>query len=159
MRGASRNVAQRPPSTSSWPSIRKTRPTSGGMKTRPSASQTGWSSFPELGQYIYSRELDRQTVSDSTMMGFRRSGSSSPRLSSDALLLGWATNAWAMGASADDFPPCPPSAGWYGPWVSPPMHFHPGWSGPAQDFGHVGYYVGDGFYEHVGHQQGRGASG
>jgi hypothetical protein len=29
------------------------------------------------------------------------------------------------------YPPCPPWAGWYGPWTSPLMHFHPGWSGPT----------------------------
>jgi hypothetical protein len=32
------------------------------------------------------------------------------------------------------------------------MHFHPGWSGPAEDFGHGGYYTGDDRYENVGHQ-------
>jgi hypothetical protein len=38
------------------------------------------------------------------------------------------------------------------------MYFHPGWSGPTQDFGHGGYYVGDNHYGHVGHQQDRKAS-
>jgi hypothetical protein len=57
------------------------------------------------------------------------------------------------------FSPCPPWAGWYGPWVPPLMHFHPGWSGPAQGFGHGGYYARDGCYGHIGHQQGREASG
>jgi hypothetical protein len=33
------------------------------------------------------------------------------------------------------------------------MHFHPGWSGPAEGFGHGGYYTGDGCYEYVDHQQ------
>jgi hypothetical protein len=32
------------------------------------------------------------------------------------------------------FPPCPPWADWYDPWVPPSMHFHQGWSGPAQAF-------------------------
>jgi hypothetical protein len=49
--------------------------------------------------------------------------------------------------------PCPPWAGWYGPWASPPMHFHPGWSGLAENFSHGGYYAGDGHYVYVGHQQ------
>jgi hypothetical protein len=57
------------------------------------------------------------------------------------------------------FPPCPLWAGWYGPWVPPLMHFHPGWSGPAQGFGHGGYYARDGCYRHINHQQGREASG
>jgi hypothetical protein len=57
------------------------------------------------------------------------------------------------------FPPCPPWAGWYGPWVPSLMHFHPGWSGPAQGFSHRGYYTGDGWYEHIGYQQGREALG
>jgi hypothetical protein len=33
------------------------------------------------------------------------------------------------------------------------MHFHPGWSGPADDFGYGGYYIGDGHYRYVSHQQ------
>jgi hypothetical protein len=50
------------------------------------------------------------------------------------------------------FPPCPPWAGWYGPWVPPLMHFNLGWLGPAQGFGHGGYYVGEGCYRHISHQ-------
>jgi hypothetical protein len=57
------------------------------------------------------------------------------------------------------YPPCPPWAGWYRPWTPPPMHFHSGWSGPSQGFGHEGYYTGDNRYGHVSHQQGRKASG
>jgi hypothetical protein len=53
---------------------------------------------------------------------------------------------------------CPPWAGWYEPWAPPPMHFHLGWSGPAQGFGYEGYYAGDGRYGHTGHQQDRRAS-
>jgi hypothetical protein len=34
------------------------------------------------------------------------------------------------------------------------MPFHPGWSGPTEGLGYGGYYVGDGCYGHVGHQQG-----
>jgi hypothetical protein len=43
-------------------------------------------------------------ISGSTAAKFRRSGSLSARLSSDALLFGRATIAWAVGASADDVP-------------------------------------------------------
>jgi hypothetical protein len=57
------------------------------------------------------------------------------------------------------YQPCPPWAGWYGPWTPPLMHFYSGWSGPTQGFDHGGYYAGDDRYEHVGHQQGRRASG
>jgi hypothetical protein len=39
------------------------------------------------------------------------------------------------------------------------MHFYPGWLRHTQGFDHGGYYAGDGRYEHVNHQQGRGASG
>jgi hypothetical protein len=48
-----------------------------------------------------------------------------------------------------------PWTGWYGPWTPSPMHFHPGWSGLTEGFGHGCYYTGDGRYESVGHQQGR----
>jgi hypothetical protein len=33
------------------------------------------------------------------------------------------------------------------------MSFSPGWSGPAEDFGYEGYYVGDNRYRYVDHQQ------
>jgi hypothetical protein len=39
------------------------------------------------------------------------------------------------------------------------MHFHSGWSGPTECFGHEGYYAGDGRYRYVGHQQDRRALG
>jgi hypothetical protein len=39
------------------------------------------------------------------------------------------------------------------------MHFHSGWLGPVEGFGHGGYYAGDDRYGHVGHQQDRRASG
>jgi hypothetical protein len=42
------------------------------------------------------------------------------------------------------------SAG-YGPWTPLSMHFHPGWSGPTEGFGRIGYYTGDGHYRYVGH--------
>jgi hypothetical protein len=43
-------------------------------------------------------------ISDSAVPKFRRSRSPSARVSSSAILPGWATNAWAMGASVDDAP-------------------------------------------------------
>jgi hypothetical protein len=72
-----------------------------------------------------------------------------------ALLPGWDTNAWVVGATSMMYPPCPPWVGWYGPWAPSPMHFNPGWAGPTEGFGHGGYYVGDGRYGSVGHQQDR----
>jgi hypothetical protein len=57
------------------------------------------------------------------------------------------------------YPPCPPWVGWCGPCTAPPMHFHPGGSGPTQGFGHGCYYTGDSRYRHIGHQHGRKASG
>jgi hypothetical protein len=53
------------------------------------------------------------------------------------------------------YPPCPPWAGWFGLWAPPLMHFHSGWSGPTESFGHGGYYVGDSRYGSVDHQQDR----
>jgi hypothetical protein len=53
------------------------------------------------------------------------------------------------------YPPCPPWVGWYRPWALPPMHFHPGWLGPSEGFGHGGYYAGDGHYGSISHQQSR----
>jgi hypothetical protein len=53
------------------------------------------------------------------------------------------------------YPPCPPWVGWYGPWALPPMHFHPGWSGPSEGFGHICYNIGDNRYGSAGHQQDR----
>jgi hypothetical protein len=35
------------------------------------------------------------------------------------------------------------------------MHFHPGWSGHVEGFGHRGYYTGDGHYGSVAHQPDR----
>jgi hypothetical protein len=67
-------------------------------------SQTRQSSFSESDQQLYSRELIRQTISDSTAPKYRSSGSSLARVSSGTLLLGRATNAWAVGAFADDVP-------------------------------------------------------
>jgi hypothetical protein len=71
------------------------RPTSGVVKTGPSG-------FPRSGQYFYDRKLVQQSVQDTTVTKFRRSGSSSTRASSDALLPNQITNAWAVGASTDD---------------------------------------------------------
>jgi hypothetical protein len=73
-----------------------------GQKSDHLEYQTGQSDFLESGQHLYSWELIRQMILESTTVKFRRSGSSSPRLSSNALLLGRATNAWGMGAYVDD---------------------------------------------------------
>jgi hypothetical protein len=100
--GASYGNAQRPPSTFSWPNTRKVGPTLGVVKTGPFGIRQ--SSFPVSGQHIYSQELIRQMISDSATVMFRRSGTSSARLPSGALLPGRATNAWAVGTSTDDVP-------------------------------------------------------
>jgi hypothetical protein len=63
--------------------------------------QTRQSGFPELGQHFYNRELVRQMILDSAVSKFKRSGTASIRLSSDTLLPGQTTIAWAVGASAD----------------------------------------------------------
>jgi hypothetical protein len=104
MKESSHIVAQRPPSTSSWPSTRKAGPASGAQKLDHLKSQTRQSGFPESGQYVYSQELIRQAISNPTTAKFTRSGSSPPRLSSDASLSGHATNAWGAGASTNDVP-------------------------------------------------------
>jgi hypothetical protein len=57
------------------------------------------------------------------------------------------------------YPHCPPWVGWYRPWAPPPMHFHPGWSGHAEGFGHGDYYTIDGRYEYISHEHDRRASG
>jgi hypothetical protein len=49
------------------------------------------------------------------------------------------------------YPPCPPWAGWYGPWAPSLMHFHPRWLGPTEDFGYGGYYAGDSHYRYISH--------
>ncbi len=66
------------------------------------ANETGQSGFPESGQYLYSRELIHQAIQDLTAVKFRRPGSLSVGASYDTVLLGRATNAWAVGTSADD---------------------------------------------------------
>jgi hypothetical protein len=95
MRGASHKDTQRPPLTSSWPSTKKAGQTLGVVTT-------GLFDFPKSDQHLCSREFIRQMISDSATSNFRRSGSSSTRLSYDTLLPDRATNAWAVGASIDD---------------------------------------------------------
>jgi hypothetical protein len=34
------------------------------------------------------------------------------------------------------------------------MPYHPGWSGPTKSLGYGDYYIEDGRYRHVDHQQG-----
>jgi hypothetical protein len=53
------------------------------------------------------------------------------------------------------YPPCPSWMGWYGPWASPLMHFHPEWSRATMSFVHEDYYTGDSCYGSVDHQQDR----
>jgi hypothetical protein len=117
--------------------------------------QTGQSGFPESGQQFYSKELIRQVTQDPTTVKLRRSGLLSVGLSSDTLLLDRATNAWAMGVSADDVSAFPPWAGWYEPWSPPMVYFHPRWLGPTKGFVHGGYYTKDDLYRSVSHQQDR----
>jgi hypothetical protein len=76
----------------------------GAQKLDHPDSQIGQSNFPESGQHIYSWELVWQAISDPTIATFRRTGASPPRLSFSASLSSRVTNAWAVGASADDVP-------------------------------------------------------
>jgi hypothetical protein len=50
---------------------------------------------------------------------------------------------------------CPPWAGWYRPWMPPPMHFHLEWLVPARGFDHRGYYIEDGHYRSISRQKDR----
>jgi hypothetical protein len=74
----------------------------GAQKLDHLKSQIGQSGFPESGQHVCSRELIQQAIQDSIMVKLRRSGSSLVGLPSSALLLGQATNTWAVGASVND---------------------------------------------------------
>jgi hypothetical protein len=94
-RETSHDLIQKSPSTSSWLNTEMARPTSGVTKTGP----TG---FPGLGQYFYGTKLIWQPIQDTAATKFKRSGSSSTGASYDALLPDRATNAWAVGISADD---------------------------------------------------------
>jgi hypothetical protein len=86
------------------------------------------------------------------MKKFRRSGSSLAELSSGALLLGRATNAWAMGTSTGDVLTLS-TLGRVVQISSAADALQLGWSGPTEDFGYEGYYIGDRCYRHIGHQQ------
>jgi hypothetical protein len=116
---------------------------SGSQKLDHLVSQTELSGFLESRQYFYGNKLVRPPIQNTTTTKFRSSGSSSTGASFDALFPDQATNAWAMGPPPMMYPPCPPWAGWYGPWTPPSMHFH----------------IGNNRYGHVGHEQGRKASG
>jgi hypothetical protein len=76
----------------------------GARKSDHPESQIGQSGFSKSDQHICSWELVWQEVSNPTTTAFIRSGASPPRLSSGAPLFCRATNAWAVGASADDVP-------------------------------------------------------
>jgi hypothetical protein len=95
MREASHNLIQKSHSTSLWLNTEMERLTSGVTKIRPSG-------FPGSCQYFYGRKPIQQSIQNTVVTKFRRSGSSSTGASSDALLLNRATNAWVVGASADD---------------------------------------------------------
>jgi hypothetical protein len=151
MREASHNFIQKSPLTSSWLNTEMARPASRVVKTRPSG-------FPGSGQYFYGREFVRRPIQDTTVIKFRRSGSSPTGESFDALLPVRATNAWLWGPPPMMYPPCPPWVEWCSPWTPSPMHFHPGWSRLVEGFGHGGYYTRDDRDESVGHQQDRKAS-
>jgi hypothetical protein len=98
-------------------------------------------------------------ILDSIVTKFKRPGSSSVKLSSDVLLPGWATNAGAVGASTDDVSTLS-SLGRVVRTMGATADALPlGWSGPTEGFGHIGYYVGDGQYKYVDHQQDTSASG
>jgi hypothetical protein len=115
-------------------------------------SQIGQSSFPGLGQHICSRELIRQAIPDTTTAAFRRSGASPPRLSSGASLFGRATNAWAMGASADDVPTLSSLGGLVRSMGATIDALPPGMVRTYSGFLHGGYYARDGCYRHINHQ-------
>jgi hypothetical protein len=115
-----------PPSTSSWPSTRKAESASGGMKTRPSGIPS------QIVPCQNSEDRDRRQQ-NYHLVPYFLIGPPMPEL--------WGPL------------PCPPWAGWYGPWVPPPpMHFHSGWSGFVEGFGHGIYYAGDDRYGYVDHQ-------
>jgi hypothetical protein len=87
-------------------------------------------------------------------------GASPPRLSSDASLSGRATNAWVMGASADDVPTLSSLDGVVRSMGTTTDALPPGMVRTCSGFFcHGGYYVRDGCYRHIGHQHGREASG
>jgi hypothetical protein len=135
--GASRNNTQKPPSTFSWLSIRKAGPASGVARTGPSIIANQTVRFPWV------RPAHLQPGAHSPAPYF---------LVGPPMPEPW-------GPPPMVYPPCPPWAGWYGPWAPSSMPFHPGWSGPTEGFGFVGFYAGDGRCGHVGHQQDRGALG
>jgi hypothetical protein len=132
-RGASCSGAQSPPSTSSWPSTRKVG--------------------SALGQYLCSREFVQQPISDSATSNFRRSNHRQHDYHPVPYFLVRPLMSGPSGPPPMMYPPCPPWVGWYGPWAPPLMHFHLGWPGPVEGFGHRGYYAGDDRYIHAGHQQ------
>jgi hypothetical protein len=88
-------------------------------------------------------------ISDSAVSKFRVSELSSARLSSGALLLDRATNAWAVRISVDDVSTL---GGVVRIMGSTADALPPGWSGHAESFGHRGYFIGDNRYRYVSHQ-------
>jgi hypothetical protein len=102
--GASHNVAQRQPSTSSWPNTRKPGSVSGGMKTGQSGilNWTVW--FPrvrpahlQLGAHLASDLRPHNN-------NIQKVGSVTTKIMIQCLTFLWATNAWAVRLSTDDVP-------------------------------------------------------
>jgi hypothetical protein len=85
MREVSYDLIQKPPSISSWLNTKMARPVSGNVKIRSSG-------FSGSGQYYCGRKIVQQPIQGTIAVKFRRSGSSSIRALSDALLLDRATN-------------------------------------------------------------------
>jgi hypothetical protein len=160
MRGASYNVTQRPPSTSSWSSTRKAGLASGQCENQTiqnpkpnSAVSLSQASTSAAGSSSSKQSRTPQQQNSEGRNCHHQDYHQAPDFSVRPPMSG------PWGPAPMMFPPCPPWMGWYGPWVPPPMHFHVGWSGPPQGFGHGGYYTGDGCYRHIGHLHGREASG
>jgi hypothetical protein len=91
-------------------------------------------------------------ISDSAVSKFRVSELSSARLSSGALLLDRATNAWAVRISVDDVSTLSSLGGVVRIMGTTADALPPGWSGHAESFAHRGYFIGDSRYGYVGHQ-------
>jgi hypothetical protein len=75
------------------------------------------------------------------------------------LLPGRATNAGAVGASTDDVSTLSSLGRVVWTMGAAADALPLGWSGPTEGFSHIGYYVGDGQYKYVDHQQDTRASG
>jgi hypothetical protein len=128
MRGASHNIAQRPPSTSSWRSTRKAGSVLGGTKNRTIRNPKPDSpvSLSRASTSVAGRLSGKQSQTTQQQHSEGRERRHQDyHLTPHFLVRPPMLRPW--GPPPMMFPPCPPWAGWYGPWVPPPMHFHPGW--------------------------------